>query len=101
MSASKSILHTLNKPVDSAVAERLLDELDRSDAVLLLGQAVTLSGQGPEALAPWLQCGAKLYALIEDVQAYGVEAKCDAVELVDYAGWVTLSERYALHRHWR
>lgn len=94
-------LHCLYHPVDTPAAQRLLAQLGEGDAVLLLSEAVGLAQTAHPALLEWLDTGVGLYALLEDLQAYGIVQPHAAIEAIDYARWVTLSEQYATQILWR
>lgn len=101
MSASSGILHTLSAPPHSEVSKRLRDQVEAGDLVLFLGGAVLATSAEHPVSDAWIESGATLHALKEDVAAYGVSNVHDGVTLIDYADWVSLTEQTRLHRHWR
>lgn len=94
-------LHCLYAAPDSDAAERLRGQLSPNDCVLLLGSAVRLAAPEHPLLSSWLTLGIPLYALEDDLAAYGVSAAHAGVSTVDYAGWVSLSEAQPNQCVWR
>lgn len=94
------ILHTVNKSIfSSPTLNECLLTAARNDAVLLLEDGVygalkTAHPAEPHAVT-W-------FALKEDLQARGItEHQCrDDVTLIDYAGFVELTEQYVSVCSW-
>lgn len=75
--------------------EALLAALGPDDGVLLLSTAVTL------AVQPWVKTAENsVYALREDLAAHGIHQEANNTQSVDYAGWVSLTERYRTQQSW-
>lgn len=76
-----------------------LEQLGEDDALLLLGSAVYLAAHdkvGPKAFPVALA----LYALDEDLQAYGITSLSNGVTPIDYDGWVQLSTTHSAQQVW-
>lgn len=100
-SVSRETLHCLCACPDSETGKRLLTQLTPAEPVLLLGKAAALAAASHPQLNYWIASGATLYALEDDLQAYAVHKPHATVTAIDYAGWVSLSERYRTQLLWR
>jgi len=94
-------LHCCYAPHGSATAKRLLAVVVPGDGVLFLGQAVLATSDKLDFLSPWVECNLALYALAEDVAAYGLRSTHEAVDVIDYEKWVDLMARYEQQQIWR
>ena len=94
-------LHCVYTVANATTRQALQNTAADTDVVLLLGGAVTLATAQHPALEQWLGMKLRLYALAEDIAAHGVAATHTAVEVVGYAGWVSLSEQHRTQQVWR
>ncbi|MDO6462282.1 sulfurtransferase complex subunit TusB [Granulosicoccaceae sp. 1_MG-2023] len=94
-------LHILNRsPHEGGTFARTLSLLQTGDALLLTGDAVIGAAEGhPQAQELGSLSGVKVYALEADLLARGLQAG-EAIDTVDYSGFVRLTEDYARLRHW-
>jgi tRNA 2-thiouridine synthesizing protein B len=100
-----STLHTINK--SSFTHSTLLSCLQicgEEDGILLLEDGVfgaMNSSPCIEKLAEFMQKGAKVYALIGDVQARGLDKKLHpSIHVTDYNGFVELSVEHRCVQSW-
>lgn len=100
-SVSDTTLNCLYASETSAAAQSLLAALTSHDVVLMLGHAVSLLRPTHPELESWLATGATLYALDEDLLAHGIQAPHEAVTVLDFAGWVRLTEIHRTQTVWR
>jgi sulfur relay protein TusB/DsrH len=91
-------LHCLYRPPAELGTAGFGEALAESDALLLLGPAVTAAEPG-EALAA-LPGNVAVYALEEDLRSLGITALAPRVASVDYDGWLRLSESHPLQCLW-
>ena len=94
-------LHCLYIARDTQMLERLLASAESGDALLLLSSAVTLARGHSPLLERWQRQGGRVYALEEDLAAYGSGQQHETFEVVDYPGWVALSTRHPKQQVWR
>ena len=94
-------LHCLYTARDTQMLERLLASAESNDALLLLSSAVTLTRGHNPLLERWQRQGGRVYALEEDLAAYGSDQPHETFEVVNYAGWVALSTRHPKQQVWR
>ncbi len=95
------ILHTLNTSPSSPAFAQCLRLLAADDALLLMGDGVYASMAGTEAAAQLLETGAIIHALEADCRAAGLLDRLDpAVVVIDYTGFVELSERFERQQAW-
>ena len=94
-------LHCLYIARDTQMLERLLASAESGDALLLLSSAVTLARGHNPLLERWQRQGGRVYALEEDLAAYGSDRQHETFEVVDYPGWVALSIRHPKQQVWR
>ncbi len=99
------ILHTLNAEPSQAAFSDCLGLLETApgtgEALLLLGDGVYAGIAGTVPAARLLATGVALYALGPDVRAAGLAGTLEAaIECIDYAGFVALTERYPLCQAW-
>ena len=92
-----SILHTVNKsPFEKNSLDECLTHSMDGSAILLLEDGVYAAMQGTnvEADVKSAMASKKVYALAPDVKLRGLSADriIDGIELVDYAGFVDLTE---------
>ena len=92
-----SILHTVNKsPFEKNSLDECLTHATDGSAILLLEDGVyaAMQGTGVEADVKGAMASKKIYALSSDVKLRGLSADrlIDGIELVDYAGFVDLTE---------
>jgi tRNA 2-thiouridine synthesizing protein B len=92
-----SILHTVNKsPFEkNALNECLSHALDGSSILLLEdGVYAAMQGTSVEADLKGAMASKKVYALSADIKLRGLstDRMIDGIELVDYAGFVDLTE---------
>ena len=95
------ILHCVYAAPSAMPPPALLAIAAPGDAVLLLGSAVLAARRGHTASEKWAADDLHLYALKEDLNAYGVTELSDSFTATDYAGWLQLSEAHPLQRVWR
>lgn len=93
-------LHCLYALPGSDAAGRCLAALAPGDALLLLSAATRLACPAHPELSRWLDSGAALHALDEDLGAHGIDAAAAGVTVIDYAGWVALSLRLQRQQNW-
>ena len=89
-----STLHTLSAIPDAPTTGDCLRLLAEGDALLLLGDGVYSASLVSEV------DGIELYALSTDAFARGVSTLPDSITLVDMAGFVALTERFARQVAW-
>ena len=94
-------LHCLYTARDTQMLERLLASAESGDALLLLSSAVTLARGHSPLLERWQRQGGRVYALEEDLAAYGSDQQHETLDVVDYPGWVALSIRHSRQQVWR
>jgi len=91
------ILHTLNKaPSNNALDHQLYEAIDANDSVLLIedGAYQLLSADFLVAEGHWSLVAKNIYALRPDVEARGISANIERVDLVDYPQFVALSAKH-------
>ncbi len=93
-------LHTLNASPASAVFADCLGMLAAGDALLLLGDGVYAGMAGTGARAKLDACGAQLYVLRDDTAAAGLLERMDAITVIDFDGFVALSEQFPRQLAW-
>lgn len=98
------ILHTVNKsPLSHNALDRCLDVLGADDAVLLIEDGVyaALETKHTNARLQVLIDSGRIFALAEDVQARGLQARVmPKVVEVNYAGFVDLVVKYETSMAW-
>lgn len=97
------ILHTVNKSPQDPALNACLRVASSSSAILLIEDGVFAAIDTADQKAPIQQALTrhKVYALEADVKARGLTEKLAAgVELVDYAGFVALTEYYQTVQSW-
>lgn len=92
-----SILHTVNKsPFEKNSLDECLSHATDGSAILLLEDGVYAAMQGTKAEADLkgAMASKKVYALGPDIKLRGLSTDkiIDGVEVVDYAGFVDLTE---------
>ena len=92
-----SILHTVNKsPFEKNSLDECLTHSTDGSAILLLEDGVYAAMQGTnvESAVKDAMASKKVYALGPDIKLRGLSADkvIDGIEIVDYAGFVDLSE---------
>lgn len=93
-------LHTLNTSPSSAAFADCLGMVAAGDALLLLGDGVYAAMAGTGARAKLDACGAQLYVLRDDAAAAGVLERMDAITVIDFDGFVGLSEQFPRQLAW-
>ena len=93
-------LHTLNASPASGAFADCLGMVAAGDALLLLGDGVYAAMAGTGARARLDACGVQLYVLGDDAAAAGVLARMDAVTVIDFDGFVALSEQFPRQLAW-
>ena len=95
------ILHTLNAGPDTGAFAQCLRTAAGGDAILLTGNGVYASIHNTTACSLLLESGAEVYVLNSDALAAGIRPKvCEQATLIDYDGFVALSERFARQLAW-
>lgn len=95
------ILHTLNSDPGAPAFSQCLTHLQHGDALLLMGNGVYGAVATSPAAQQLLLSGATLYILADDARAAGVINRlADAFSVVDYDGFVGLSEHCASQLAW-
>lgn len=100
-----STLHTVNKsPFSHTTLASCLDLCQPGDALLLIENGVyaaLASSPQAEQLRQAHKDGVHLYALESDLSARGLTGpKLEAIELIDYAGFVLLSVEQQRTQSW-
>lgn len=94
-------LHCIYAAPDSPACAGLLEQVNANDSVLFLGAAVVFVRASNGVLDAWsVRCPA-LWALGEDLDAYGIAELHPAIRRADYARWVALSEAHPNQLLWR
>jgi tRNA 2-thiouridine synthesizing protein B len=95
------ILHTINATPASPAFRDCIRLLRKGDALLLLGDGVYAALTATKACAEIKNTGAELYLLEPDADAAGLLKRIDDIVcMVDYQGFVTLTERFTKHQAW-
>ena len=95
------LLHTINCAPNSQTIEDCRKALSAEDAIVLMGDGVYSGLADSLGSKMLLASGASLYAIETDVRAAGIEDNLDpAIIVIDYAGLVTLSERFSRQVAW-
>lgn len=95
------VLHTLNTSPATAAFGDCLRLLSGDDALLLLGDGCYAGLAGSDAGQQLTAAGSKLYVLHADATARGIaELLLPGIELVDYAGFVELTEAHSRQLAW-
>ena len=100
-----STLHTINKsPFSHATLASCLQVCGKQDGILLLEDGVfggLISAPCAEELSTLINSGMKVYALINDVNARGLQEKIRSdIYLTDYNGFVRLSIEHNCVQSW-
>jgi tRNA 2-thiouridine synthesizing protein B len=100
-----STLHTINKsPFSHATLASCLQICGKHDGILLLEDGVfggLFSAPCAEELSTLINSGMKVYALINDVNARGLQEKIRKdICLTDYIGFVQLSIEHNCVQSW-
>jgi tRNA 2-thiouridine synthesizing protein B len=65
---------------------------------IMLYQDGVMAAAGSPVTSDWLdkatEAGVEVHALREDLSARGIKEPMEGIDIVDYAGWVDLVERY-------
>ena len=97
------ILHIINRPFPHPAFDMARSASTAQDAFLFIEDGVTAllaGGYGDASLCEWLAAG-KAYGLAADIQARGIGGKLvQWVEVVDYDGFVELTELYSTVLSW-
>ena len=95
------LLHTLSRAPSHPAFADCLRLLAPEDALLLMSDGVYAALAGSEAASALAASGVAVYVLAADAQAAGVHKRlASGASLVDYAGFVELSERYPRQQAW-
>ncbi len=94
------ILHTLNAAPSSPAFAQCLELAAAQDCILLLGDGVYAALPGSEASERLGSQPARICVLEADAAAAGLLPRLGAVEVLDYEGFVTLSEQYPRQMAW-
>lgn len=98
------MLHIINKsPFETSTLETCLRMAQPGHALLLIEDGVYAATQGSAAAERMRQACTtlKVYALQPDMDARGVTPKViEGVSLVDYGGFVDLTEQYDTSHSW-
>jgi len=95
------ILHTLNTGPNTPAFTECLQVAVSGDALLLTGDGAYCSISDTDACNLILDCGAELYVLESDARAAGIQNNvCNQAILIDYDGFVGLSERFSRQLAW-
>ena len=95
------ILHTLNAGPDSAAFNDCLRISGATDTILLMGSGVYCGLENSRACLALLQSGAQMCVLETDAKAAGILGGLSAkIQLVDFDGFVALSERCPRQLAW-
>ena len=100
-----STLHTINKsPFSHTTLASCLQICGKQDGILLLEDGVfgaLISAPCAQELSELIQSGVKVYALVNDVNARGLQEKIRKDILVtDYSGFVALSIDHNCVQSW-
>lgn len=88
-------LHCIYSPSALSSGSQARDVMSDGDAVLLLGSAVALAGSDIA-----IPTGVRLFALAEDLDAYGIVDSVEQITRVDYDGWVALTRDHYTQQVW-
>ena len=95
------IFHTISAGPDSAAFTECLRMAASGDTLLLTGDGVYASIHDTTACKRLLESGAELYVLETDARAAGIlQRVCKQATLIDYDGFVGLSERFTRQLAW-
>ncbi len=97
------VLHIVNKsPSQSDTLDSCIRRAEPGSAILLIEDAVYALLTLEELNTKYKKLKQiKIYALAEDVSARGLRQwSADQIELIDYAGFVELTEHYASSMSW-
>ncbi len=95
------MLHTLNASPASPAFADCIRLLRKGDALLLLGDGVYAAIKDTRACTELNNTEAELYLLEPDATAAGLLKRIDdTLSLVDYEGFVALSERFSKQQAW-
>ena len=100
-----STLHTINKsPYTHSSLSSCLKVCTESDGILLLEDGVfgtIISAPGAEELEALIKRGVKVFALINDIRARGLEEKlAPDIKLIDYDAFVQLTLNHRSVQSW-
>lgn len=96
------ILHTLNAAPGAPGFDDCLRIAAADDRILLLGNGVYAAMADSPAEKSLKRTSATLFALAQDVAAAGLAGKtADGVEIIDFDGFVALTESCERQLNWR
>lgn len=94
------MLHTVNKsPFSSDSFSTCLEYAQEGDPILLIEDGVYAAQCSSKVAAQLGQQSATndFYALSSDLKARGIEALCEQIKVIDYAGFVELAEKHQVN----
>ncbi|WP_297475361.1 sulfurtransferase complex subunit TusB [uncultured Photobacterium sp.] len=96
------MLHTVTRsPFQSHSLAQCLQFICAGDEILLLEDAVIVALSENIYFDLIKNIGVKIYLLEADIIARGLQDKCDKdLDVIDYKGFVTLTERHDKHMKW-
>ena len=96
------MLHTVTRsPFQSHSLAQCLQYISSGDEILLLEDAVIVALSENIYFDLIKNIGVKIYLLEADVIARGLQGECDKdLELIDYKGFVLLTEQHDQHMKW-
>ena len=95
------VLHTVSAVPGSAAFDNCLRIAGNDDRILLLAAGVYAGIAGGSAAEQLRESAATVYALEQDVAAAGlVSALANGIEVVDFAGFVALTEACEQQMNW-
>ncbi|MEC6797733.1 sulfurtransferase complex subunit TusB [Photobacterium sp. S4TG1] len=96
------MLHTVTRsPFQSHALTQCLQFICPDDEILLLEDAVIVALSENIYFDLIKNIGVKIYLLEADIIARGLQDKCDkGLDVIDYKGFVLLTERHNKHMKW-
>ena len=96
------MLHTVTRsPFQSHSLTQCLQFICPSDEILLLEDAVIVALSKNIYFDLIKNIGVKIYLLEADIIARGLQDKCDKdIDVIDYKGFVLLTEQHDKHMKW-
>ncbi|MDH5655170.1 MAG: sulfurtransferase complex subunit TusB [Spirochaetia bacterium] len=94
------MLHTVNKsPLSSRSLGLCLRFAQKGEPVLLYEDGVyaAMAGTSAEPLIKEAMAEHEFYAISADVKARGLDKLIDGVKVIDYAGWVDLTQDHKIN----
>lgn len=96
------MLHTVTRsPFQSHALAQCLQFICAGDEILLLEDAVNVAVSENIYFDLIKNIGVKIYLLEADIIARGLQDKCDkSLDVIDYKGFVLLTEQHDQHMRW-